>query len=165
MTIDRSKFEMRQRRMPEHMSNLDKLVPASFRNAKFAVLTISDAVIVDARRGNDPRTGKAQFEPAVVLRFVEFPNRIFWVNTIGVNILADQYGDEEAEWVGKKVPLKVQENVRNPSEGGTNDMLWVANADEWDSLFQQDADARTKKKVDSGATFSSDVSPAKPPTA
>jgi hypothetical protein len=145
MAIDRRQFEMRERRMPEHMANLDKLVPASFRGSKFAVLEISDAVQVDARRGEDPRTGKPRYEPAIVLRFKEFPNRIYWLNTIGVNILADQYGDEETEWVGKKVPLKVQENVRNPSAGGTADMIWVANSDEWDTLFAQ-ADELAKKK-------------------
>lgn len=145
MAIDRSQFEMRQRKMPEHMANLDKLVPASFRGSKSAVLTVADAVIVDARRGEDPRTGKPRYEPAVVLRFNEFPNRIYWLNTIGVNIVADQYGDEEQEWVGKKIPLIVKENVRNPSRGGTDDMIWVANADEWDNLFAQDEQARAKK--------------------
>lgn len=143
MAIDRRAFAMRQRMMPDHMSNLDKLVPDSFRGAKFAILEITDAVIVDARRGEDSR-GKPKYEPAIVLRFKEFPNRIYWLNTVGVNILADEFGDEEQEWIGKRVPIKVKENVRNPSDGGANDMLWVANRDEWENLFEQDEAARAQ---------------------
>ena len=145
MAIDRRKFEVREQRMPEHMANLDKLTPGSFRGAKFAVLEITDAVQVDSYRGED-RFGNKKYEPSIVLRFKEFPNRIYWLNNIGVNILADEYGDEEADWVGKRVPLVVKEGVRNPSAGGKTDMVWVANRDEWESLFSQDAEARNGAK-------------------
>jgi hypothetical protein len=132
--------------MPDHMANLDKLVPASFRGAKFAILEITDAVQVDARRGED-RYGNPKYEPAIVLRFKEFANRIYWVNTIGVNILLEEFGDEESQWVGKRVPLRVQENVRNPSQGGRQDMLWIPNKDEWDELFKEWDDALAAKKA------------------
>ena len=146
MAIDRRAFAVRQRQMPEHLSGLDKLTPGSLRGARFAVLTISDAIIIDAERGED-KYGNKKYEPAVVLRFSEFPNRIYWVNNVGVNILADEYGDEETGWVGKKVPLVVRENVRNKQTRGTQDMLWVANRDDWDNLFAEDEAARTRKSV------------------
>jgi len=144
MAIDRSKFQSRQRKMPDHMANLDKLVPGSLRGARAAVLTITDAVIVDAKRGEDRKTGDVKYEPAVVLRFQEFPNRIYWVNKMGVNILCDVYGEEEQAWIGERVPLQVAEDVKNPTENTRNDMLWVANADEWPRLFDEDETARAK---------------------
>lgn len=141
MTIDRRSFEIREQKMPEHMANLDKLTPGSLRGAREAVLEITDAVIVSARRGDDPRTGRPKFEPAVVLRFAEFPNRIYWLNTIGVNIVADEFGDEESAWVGNRIPLVVRQGVRNPN-GGQADMLWVANRDEWAAIMDRDEVAR-----------------------
>lgn len=164
MAIDRRKFEMREQRMPEHMANLDKLTPGSLRGAREAVLEIIDAVQVDARRGEDVRTGQPKFEPAVVLRFKEFPNRIYWLNTIGVNILADEFGDEESDWVGRRVPLIVRENVRNPSKASNSDMLWVANRDEWDAIFARDEAARAPKNADApadGTPFPVDGKPAR----
>lgn len=141
MTIDRRKFEMREQRMPEHMANLDKLVPGSLRGARHAVLTIADAVQVEADRGED-RFGNKKFEPAIVLRFTEFPDRIYWVNIPGVNILMDEFGEEENLWVGKRIPLVVKEGVRNKTTGAKSDMLWIANRDEWESLFEKDDHAR-----------------------
>lgn len=135
MAIDRQKFAVRERKMPEHLANLDKLVPATLRGAKMAVLEITDAVQVDAYRGNNKRTGEPIFEPAVALRFKEIPKRIYWVNKIGVNILCDVYGEDESEWVGNRVPLVVKEEVKNPTTGESQDMLWIANADEWETLF------------------------------
>lgn len=145
MTINREDFAMRSRTMPEHMANLDKLVPATLRGAHMAVLEITDAVQVDARRGEDKRTGKPVFETAVVLRYKEIPNRIHWLNKAGVNILCDVFGSEESEWVGRRIPVIVKENVKNPTAGGRDDMVWVANADEWPRLFEE-WDAALQKK-------------------
>jgi len=140
--IDRSQFHMRARTMPDHLSNRDKLVPDSLRGAKFAILTISDVVIVDSRRGENKRTGEVEYEPTVVLAYKEFPTRIHWLNKAGVNILCDVFTEDEKEWVGKRIPVCVQENVKNPSAGVRQDMLWVANADEWERLFTEDETAR-----------------------
>lgn len=136
MTIDRSKFEMRGRVMPEHMASLEKLTPATLRGAKMACVEISDAVIVDARRGED-RRGQPVYEPAVVLRYKEIPQRVHWLNKAGVNILADVFGDDETAWVGERIPIVVKEDIKNPTTGGRNDMVWVANSDEWPRLFEE----------------------------
>src|SRR4051812_47224277 len=117
MAVDRSQFEMRNRVMPEHMASLDRLTPGSLRGAKGAIVEITDAVIVDARRGIDPNTGKMTYEPSVVLRYKEFPKRVHWLNKVGVNILCDVFGDEETEWVGQRLPITVKEGVKNPREG------------------------------------------------
>lgn len=135
---------MRARTMPEHMANLDKLLPGSLRGARFAVVEITDAVQVDARRGEDRRTGNVKYEPAVVLRYKEFPARIHWLNKMGVNILCDVFGDDEAQWIGNRIPIVVKEDVKNPTEGGKQDMLWIANADEWERLFAEFDEALTK---------------------
>lgn len=142
--INRQSFAMRERKMPDHLANRQKLVPASLRGAKFAVLEITDAVQVDARRGENKRTGEPVYEPAVALAYKEFPRNIHWLNKMGVNILCDVFGDDESQWVGNKVPVVVQENVTNPTEGGASDMLWIANADEWEKLFAEDEDTRSK---------------------
>lgn len=144
MTIDRERFEQRARVMPEHMNNLVKLVPGTLKGARFAVVTITDAVIVDARRGNNSRTGEPAYEPAVVLRYAEFPDRVHWLNKMGVNIVADVYGNEEQDWVGKQVPIVVKEDVLNPTTKKKEDMVWVANTDEWPKLFEEDVTAREK---------------------
>lgn len=143
MTIDRRKFEMRERVMPEELKNHDKLLPGSLRGAKSAVVTITHAVQVDAKRGED-RSGRTKYEPAIALAYKEFPKRIHWLNKMGVNILCDVFGDEESEWVGNVIPIVVKEDVPNPTDGGTSDMLWIANQDEWQSLFDADAEARAK---------------------
>lgn len=143
MTIDRSQFQMRARTMPEHLANCDKLVPGSLRGAKFAVVTITDAVQVDASRGED-RRGQIRYEPAVVLAYSEFPKRIHWLNKSGVNILCDVFGDDEKQWVGNRIPIIVQEDVKNRTTGDTQDMVWVANADEWERLFAENDDALSK---------------------
>jgi hypothetical protein len=142
--LDRNQFQMRQRTMPDHMANLDKLLPGSLRGAKFAVVEIIDAVQVDARRGEDRKTGNVKYEPAVVLRYKEFENRIHWLNKMGVNILIDVFGDDEAQWIGNRVPIVVKEDVKNPTEGGKQDMLWIANADEWERLFAESDEALAK---------------------
>lgn len=144
MAIDRSKFAMRQRTMPDHMANLDKLVPGTLRGARFAIVEITDAVQVDARRGNSKVGGEPQYEPAVVLRYKEFPNRIHWLNKAGVNILCDVFGEDESAWPGNRIPIVVKEDVKNPTAGSKQDMLWVANADEWEKLFAEDAEARER---------------------
>ena len=133
--IDRKAFEMRNRVMPDHMAGLGKLEPATMRGAAFGVVEITDAVIVDAKRGENPRTGKKEYEPAVVLRYKEFPQHVHWLNKAGVNILADVFGDNEKDWVGKQFPIVVKEDVKNPSTGGFNDMVWVADAADWERLF------------------------------
>lgn len=143
MAVDRSQFEMRQRVMPDHMAKLDRLTAGSLKGAKAAVVTITDAVIVDARRGNDER-GKPKYEPALVLRYKEFPKRVHWLNKMGVNILCDVFGEEETEWVGQQVAIVVSEKVKNPTDGGTQDMVWIANGDEWPRLFKEDEEARAR---------------------
>lgn len=135
--VDRQKYQMRRQRMPEHMANLDKVVPETLRGAASAVLTIKEAVEVDSSRGRNPATGEEEFEPTIVLMFEEIPNRIYWVNVVGTNILLDQYGEDEKAWLGKKVPLIVKEGVRNPKTKKRNDMLWIASQDEWDGLFRK----------------------------
>lgn len=137
MTIDRSKFEMRSRTMPDDMASLEKLTPATLRGAQMAVVEIDRAVIVDARRGENRRTGQPNVEPAVVLRYKEIPSRLHWLNKAGVNILCDVFGDDEQQWVGMRIPIVVKEGVKNPTSGERNDMVWVANSDEWVRLFDE----------------------------
>lgn len=137
MTVDRQKFAMRQRTMPDHLANLDKLTPASLRGAKFACVEILDVAQVDARRGTDPRSGEPVFEPAIALQYKEFATRIHWLNKAGVNILCDVFGEDETAWKGQRIPIVVREGVKNPTSGGKNDMLWIANADEWQAIFEQ----------------------------
>lgn len=141
MTIDRGKFQQRARTMPDHLANADKLVPGSLRGGKFAILTISEVVQIDARRPNR-RRDEPEFETAIVLAFKEFPNRIYWLNKMSVNILCDVYGDDETKWIGERVPLVVKEKVKNPGTQTYDDMLWVANADEWEKLFADEEEAR-----------------------
>lgn len=137
MAIDRSKFEMRARVMPEHMAGLGRLEPATLRGAAFAVVEVKDVAIVDANRGENRRTGKKEFEPAVVLLYAEFPKHVHWLNKMAVNILCDVFGEEEKEWIGKQFPIIVKENVKNPQTGGYNDMVWVADAADWERLFSE----------------------------
>ena len=137
MAIDRRAFEMRQRMMPEHLSGLGKLEPATLRGAAFAVVEITDAVQVDAQRGENRRTGEKQIEPAVAIRYKEFPKHIHWLNKAGVNIMCDVFGDEESEWVGKTVPIIVKEDVKNPTTGRLQDMVWIADAADWERIFAE----------------------------
>lgn len=141
MAIDRSKFEMRQRLMPEHLSGLGKLEPATLRGAAFAVVEITDAVQVDAQRGENRRTGEKQYEPVVAVRYKEFPRHMHWLNKAGVNILCDVFGEEETEWVGKTVPIIVKEDVKNPTTKRLQDMVWIADAADWERIFE-DSDAQ-----------------------
>jgi hypothetical protein len=140
--IDRQQFQMRARVMPEHMSGLGRLEPATLRGAAFAVVEITDAVQVDSTRGEDKRTGEKLYEPSVVLRYKEFPKHIHWLNKAGVNILCDVFGDNEADWIGNQIPVVVKEDVKNPKTGKFNDMLWVADAADWERLFSDDVTAR-----------------------
>lgn len=136
--IDRQAFQMRQRSMPDEYAGFDKLMPGSLRGAEFAIVTIADVVTVDAKRGEDKRTGEASYEPSVILIYDEFPKRIHWLNKMAVNILCDVFGEDEKEWKGKQIPIVIQQNVKNPKTSKREDMVWVANADEWTSLFDQD---------------------------
>ena len=102
-----------------------------------ACVEITDAVIVDARRGENKRTGEVVWEPAVVLRYKEIPSRVHWLNKAGVNILCDVFGEDETAWLGERVPIIVKEDVKNPTSGGKQDMVWIANADEWPRLFEE----------------------------
>jgi hypothetical protein len=140
--IDRGQFAMRQRVMPEHMSGLGRLEPATLRGAAFAVVEITDAVQVDATRDENKRTGEKVFEPAVALRYKEFPKHIHWLNKAGVNILCDVFGEDEREWVGKQVPVIVKEDVKNPKTGKFSDMVWIADAADWERLFAEDEEQR-----------------------
>lgn len=142
MTIDRTQFASRQRTMPDHLANLDRLTPGSLKGAKFAVVEIADAVIVDARRDDDKTTGEPKYEPALVLRYKEFPTRVHWLNKAGVNILCDVFGEEESAWVGNRIPIQVKEGVKNPKKNQKQDMVWIANADEWERLFAEDVERR-----------------------
>lgn len=137
MAIDRKQFEMRARVMPEHMAGLGRLEPATLRGAGFAVVEVKDVAIVDANRGENKRTGEKTFEPAVVLLYAEFPRHVHWLNKMGVNILCDVFGDEEKEWIGKQFPIIVKEDVKNPQTGKFNDMVWVAEAADWERLFSE----------------------------
>lgn len=148
--IDRTQFRMKERTMPEHLSGLGKLEPAALRGAEFAVVTVTDAVQVDAQRGENRRTGEKQFEPAVALRYAEFPKHIHWLNKAGVNILCDVFGDDESEWVGKQLPVIVKEDVKNPQTGKFSDMLWVADAADWERLFSEDETARANTTAVAG---------------
>lgn len=144
MAIDREKFAMRERQMPEHLANATKLVPGSLKGAQFAIVTIAEVHQVDANDGEDLRSGKPRFRPVVLVTYKEFPKRIHWLNKMGVNILLDVFGEEESEWVGKQIPIVVKEDVPNPKTKNTEDMLWVANADEWERLFKEDAGQRER---------------------
>ena len=135
--VDRSRYQMRKQRMPESMANLEKMVPSTLRGASSAVLTIKEVAEVDSFRGKNPVTGEDEFEPTIVLLFEEIQNRVFWSNVVGTNILLDQYGEDETQWPGKKVPLIVKEGVINPKTKKRSDMLWIASADEWDALFRK----------------------------
>lgn len=143
MAIDRSKFEMRQRVMPDHMAGLGRLEPATLRGSAFAIVEVKDAVQVDAKRGENKRTGEPQYEPAVVLAYKEFPRHVHWLNKAGVNILCDVFGDEEKEWVGKQFPIIVKEDVKNPQTGRHNDMVWIADAADWERLFAENDEQRS----------------------
>lgn len=137
MTIDRKAFEMRARVMPDHMAGLGRLEPATLRGAAFAVVEIKDVAIVDANRGENRRTGEKTFEPAVVLLYAEFPRHVHWLNKMGVNILCDVFGDEEKKWIGLQIPIIVKEDVKNPQTGKFNDMVWIADAADWERLFSE----------------------------
>lgn len=140
--IDRSAFAMRERVMPEHMAGLGRLEPAQLRGSAFAIVEIADVAQVDATRGENRRTGEKQFEPAIVLLYKEFPKHVHWLNKMGVNILCDVFGDDEKEWKGKQIPIFVKEDVKNPQTKTYNDMVWIADASDWERLFSEDETAR-----------------------
>lgn len=140
--IDRKAFEMRARVMPEHMSGLGKLEPANLRGAAFAIVEVKDVAQVDAQRGENKTTGQKIYEPAIAMLYAQFPNHIHWLNKSGVNILCDVFGDDEKQWVGKSFPIIVKEDVKNRQTGRFSDMLWVADAADWERLFGEDETAR-----------------------
>ena len=140
--LDRKAYEMRQRVMPDEMVGLGKLEPSNLRGAAFAVVTVKQVAQVDADRGENKRTGEKQFEPAIAILYEEFPRHVHWLNKAGVNILMDVFGDEEKEWLGKQIPVIVKEDVLNPKTKKTQDMLWVADAADWERLFSEDETAR-----------------------
>ena len=142
--IDRRAFEMKARVMPEHLSGLGKLEPATLRGAAFAVVEITDVAQVDAQRGESKRTGEKIYEPAIAIRYKEFPKHIHWLNKAGVNILADVFGDNEQDWVGQPVPIIVKEDVKNPQTGKLNDMVWIADAADWERLFAENEEQLSK---------------------
>jgi hypothetical protein len=140
--IDRTQYAMRQRVMPDHMTGLGRLEPATLRGAAFAVVEIADVAQVDSSRGEDNRTGEKTYEPSIVLVYKEFPKHVHWLNKMGVNILCDVFGDNEKEWIGKQIPIFVKEDVKNPKTKKLQDMVWVADAADWERIFEEDETAR-----------------------
>jgi hypothetical protein len=65
------------------------------------------------------------------------------VNVTGVRNLCDKLGNDETEWIGKRVPLVKTESKDPRNGGGVVTSLWVAGVAQWDSIVGK-ADGKAK---------------------
>ena len=96
--------------------------------ANTAILTVSRAQEVDVNRDGEEAK-------AVVMEFKELPEFAYWPNNTSVRNLVEALGDDEEEWVGKKIPLEVVRTT-NPSTHKGVDALWVAKPEDWKNLIR-----------------------------
>jgi len=106
----------------------DSLKARDLGGANTAVLTVSRAQEVDVNRDG------AQ-EKAIVMEFRELEDFSYWPNNTSVRHLVDALGDDEEEWLGKKVPLEVVRTT-NPSTKKGVDALWVADPSDWKNIIR-----------------------------
>lgn len=120
--IDRAEFQ--GERQP-------KLKPADLGRADTAVLRVSRAQVIDA---NDPESASGT-RKAVVLEFSEFPGQAYWPNRVSTITMIDLLGEEESDWIGKRVPL-VKARTKNPKTKKTVEVLWIADKESWPEIMR-----------------------------
>lgn len=69
--------------------------------------------------------------------------RAYYPNLESIDRIVAALGDDDANWLGKQVPL-----VKTDSEyeGRPIQTLWIAKADEWDSLLGQASGSKRRGK-------------------
>lgn len=101
--------------------------------ADTAVVTIKE---VKDQKFTDPTRGERL---ALVIVTEEYPDNPFFPNSGrggSVDTLFDSLGDDQAAWVGERVPLVRVRDVYNPTTKTRADKFHVAPADEWDAIFK-----------------------------
>lgn len=114
----------------EYRGSSKPALDASQIRGDATVLTVSrveEISIPDAEREGGKRK-------ALVIEFAEFPDNSYWPNSTGINILCDQFGEDEKRWVGESVPL-VKVDAKNPRTNKTEPKMWVAGGDEWEAIL------------------------------
>lgn len=110
---------------------------ANIGAATVAVFTISavESIIVKGRKAPN----------VLVLTFEEDPKRAFYLNATMIDYLIDRLGNEERDWVGKRIPVE-RVTVENPQSGEDVTKLWVCPPESWAKHLRESGNARKARK-------------------
>lgn len=119
-------------------SGKPQLAPKVCGGAEIVVVTIAS---VEWRKSSFKNANQP------VLTFEEFPEHELRVGKRGTDRLCQQLGDDDADWIGGRVPL-----AKNREEVGTNTYIvyQIAPVEEWAALLK--ANKAATKKSRRGAT-------------
>lgn len=124
---------------------LPTLKVSDLKGAKETVLTLAKAPeIVQGFT-----KGKNQREKLLLMRFREFPEKVWYPNQTSIARLMKVLGKETENMVGERVPIVVEE-TQNPETRAEVEALFIARESQWKQLLMEfDAeeinDAKTKK--------------------
>lgn len=99
-------------------------------DAEVAVLTVTNVEQTESNMDGESR-------PRLFLESREFPEKVYYVNVTGIRVLVGKLGNDEARWVGCRVPL-VRAMAPNPrNKNKLQPALHIAPAEKWDELLAE----------------------------
>jgi hypothetical protein len=129
---------------------LPTLKAIDLKGSRLTVVTIATAPeIVPGQKGRGNR------EKLLLMRFAEWPDRVYYPNSTSIGRLMKGLGDETELMRGKRIPLQVI-LVPNPETREEVDALHIAPTEEWETLIEEfdgesdgetSARRRTRKKT------------------
>lgn len=96
-------------------------------NGDVAVLTIAGTEVFDIRGEDGPRK-------SLKVTFKEYPEHAYWPNYTSLKHLVSGLGANDADWVGKRIPLE-KVTSENPNTREETVRLWVCEPSTWDDHF------------------------------
>lgn len=90
-----------------------------------------------------PQAGEAP-RRVLVLRFKERPDNAFYCNKTSLKRLVKGFGEDEAKWVGKQLPLIASDQI-NPNSGEATVSLWVTDPKTWAKHLKGSRAAKARK--------------------
>lgn len=88
----------------------------------------------------EPVPGQGRRKQLLLMKFKEWPDKVYFPNPTGISELMKGLGDETNSWHGQQIALQVA-LVQNPETKEDVEALHVAPSDKWESHIK----AATKK--------------------
>lgn len=110
---------------------LPTLKARDLQGAAFTVVTIAKAPEIV------PATDKkSKREKLLLMRFTEWPDRVYYPNSTSIGRLMKGLGSETEAMKGKRIALHVKSEV-NPETKTEGDVLHIAPVEEWGTLIAE----------------------------